>query len=139
MTELKTTKNQTSEFLHFRLLNSTLKQQELSPLLKIGKYFLILLLIFFIFIFVAILVLLIKRQIHKIMEKMRRIKLQNEINKIMMIDFFETKSPSIDSRSTDFHSVNNDSTLSDFSSSRNVLSEINVHNDNRNSKEENNN
>ena len=69
------------------------------------------------------------------MEKMRRIKLQNEINKIMMLDIFDNnRSPTIDSQSNDFHSINSDSSFSDItSSSRNVLSEINIQKEDHNS------
>ena len=47
-----------------------------------------------------------------------------------MIDIFETRSPTIDSGNNEFHSINNDSSLSDISNSsgNNVLSEINAHN-----------
>ena len=50
----------------------------------------------------------------------------------MMIDIFETPSSTIDSGNNEFHSINNDSSLSDIrnSSGNNVLSEINAHNNN---------
>ena len=131
MSELKPT-NDTAEFYNFKQINSTIKPTNIKPFQKIAYYFLIFLLIFFIFIFLAILVLLIRRQVLKFLEKMRRIKLQNEINKIMMIDIFETRSPNVDSSNKEFHSINNDSSLNDLSSSfgsNNVLSEINIHND----------
>ena len=132
MSELKI--NKKNDFLNLRLLNNPLNQSTgLNFFKKLGYYLLMLLIIFFIIIFVAILVLLIRRKIQQMLNKMKRIQLQNEINKIMMLDIFETRSPSIDSNSTDFNSVNNDSTLSDISSQRNVLSEINVHNDKQNS------
>ena len=67
-------------------------------------------------------------------EKMRRLKLQQEINKIMNIDIFETRSPSLDTNISGFHSINNDSTLGDITSSNNVLSEINIKNNEINSK-----
>ena len=129
MSELKV-KNETSKLYNLKILNNTIKDTNQSkPLEKLAYYFLILLLLFFLFIFVAIIILLIRRQILKFLEKLRRIKLKNEINKIMMIDIFEGKSPNIDSRNNDFHSISNDSSLSDInSSSRNVLSEINVYN-----------
>ena len=88
----------------------------------------------FIFFFIAILVLLIRKRIRKMYEKMRRLKLQQEINKIMMIDIFETRSPSLDNNISGFHSIGNDSTLGDITSSNNVLSEINAKNSERNSK-----
>ena len=132
--------NETYEYFLFKSLNNTtIKRPKISRhFQKIGYYFLIFIFIFFIFITVGIVILLIRRQILKFMEKMRRIRLQNEINKIMMIDIFETRSPSIDSGSSDFHSINNDSILSDISnsSSRSVLSEINIHNEVNNKKNE---
>ncbi len=130
--------NNKTELYNYKLLNNTINHRNLSnPFKTIGYFFLILVLIFFIFIFVAILILLIRRQILKYKEKIRRIKLKNEINKIMMLDIFDTRSPTIDTHNKDFHSISNDSTLSDTSSnsSGNVLSEINVHNDAPNSKE----
>ena len=129
------TNNETSEYYLFKTLNNTLiKRPENTKkfflLQKIGYYLFIFILIFFIFIILAIIILLIRRQILKFLEKMRRIRLQNEINKIMMIDIFETPSPTIDSSNKDFHSISNDSSLSDISnSSRSVLSEINIQND----------
>ena len=132
MSQLKN--NKINDFLNLRLLNNPLNQSKgLNFFKKLGYYLLMILLIFLILIFVAILVLLIRRKIQQKLNKMKRIQLQNEINKIMMLDIFETRSPSIDSNSTDFNSVSNDSTLSDISSQRNVLSEINVHNDKQNS------
>ena len=132
MSELKI--NKKNDFLNLRLLNNSLNQSEgLNFFKKLGYYLLMLLIIFFILIFLAILVLLIRRKIQQMLNKMKRIQLQNEINKIMMLDIFETRSPTIDSNSTDFNSVSNDSTLSDISNQRNVLSEINVHNDQQNS------
>ena len=132
--------NETYEYFLFKSLNNTtIKRPTISRhFQKIGHYFLIFIFIFFIFIIVGIAILLIRRQILKFMEKMRRIRLQNEINKIMMIDIFETHSPSIDSGTSDFHSINNDSIISDISnsSSRNVLSEINIHNEVNNKKNE---
>ena len=56
-----------------------------------------------------------------------------------MIDIFETKSPNLESTHNDFNSINNDSTLSDISNSSgssNVLSEINIHNNDGNSSKE---
>ncbi len=128
-----------SNIKNFKLLNITnRKEQEYFEPIKIGYYFIIFLFIFFIFILISLFILLIRRQILKFLEKMRRIKLQNEINKIMMIDIFETRSPNIDSGNNEFRSINNDSTLSDISnSSSNVLSEINIHNDINNSKDSN--
>ncbi len=69
------------------------------------------------------------------MEKMRRIKLQQEINRIMMLDIVETPSSSENSNSG-FYSISNDSSVGDIQStnSSNILSEINVHNEVRNSK-----
>ena len=130
--------NKTPELYNYKLLNNTIKRRSLSnPFVKVGYYFLILVLIFFLFIFVAILIILIRRQILKFKEKLRRIKLQNEINKIMNLDILETGSNSSDSHNNEFHSISNDSTLSDISNSsgKNVLSEIKYQNDSQNSKE----
>ena len=119
----------------FPILNTTLKSHKKVNLLqKLAYYFLILLMLVFIFFFITILVLLIRKRIRKFSEKMRRLKLQQEINKIMMLDIFETRSPSLDTNISGFHSINNDSTLGDITSSNNVLSEINVKNSERNSK-----
>ena len=136
MSEKKNFTNGTSDFYNFKLLNnSKIRYPGISAtfiLKKISYYFFMVLLILFILFFLLIVILLIRRQIHKFLEKLRRIKLQNEINKIMMIDIFETRSPTIDSGNNEFHSINNDSSLSDISNSsgNNVLSEINVHNNN---------
>ena len=133
MTEFKNNKEIFKYFL-FRVLNES---NELKPFDKLKDYFLIILFIFFIFLFSVLLVILIRRKVRKIMEKNRRIKLQNEINKIMMIDIFENRSPSLDSHSTEFHSINNDSTLNDISIPNNILSEIKIQNDLQNSKDSN--
>ena len=146
MSGKKNITNRTSEFYNFKLLNnSKIRNSGISAtfiLKKISYYFFLVLLILFILFFLLIIVLLIRRQILKFLEKLRRIKLQNEINKIMMIDIFETRSPTIDSGNNELHSINNDSSLSDISSSSggsNVLSEINVHNEGNSSKESNDN
>ena len=63
---------------------------------------------------------------------MKRIRLQNDINKIIMIYIFETPGPAIDSSIKGFHYIINDSSLSDIvilASIRKVLSEINIKND----------
>ena len=133
MTEIKTN-NGIFKYSHFRILNES---NDLKPFDKLKDYFLIILLLFFIFLFSVLLVILIRRKIRRIMEKNRRIKLQNEINKIMMIDIFENRSPSLDSHSTEFHSINNDSTLNDISIPNNILSEIKIQNDLQNSKDSN--
>ena len=133
MTEFKNNK-EIFKYFHFRVLNES---NELKPFDKLKDYFLIILFIFFIFLFSVLLVILIRRKVRKIMEKNRRIKLQNEINKIMMIDIFENRSPSLDSHSTEFHSINNDSTLNDISIPNNILSEIKIQNDIQNSKDSN--
>ena len=123
-----------SDFYNFKLLNnSKIRYPGISAtfiLKKISYYFFFFLLILFIMFFLLIIILLIRRQILKFLEKLRRIKLQNEINKIMMIDIFETQTPTMDSGNNEFHSINNDSSLSDISNSsgNNVLSEINAHN-----------
>ena len=102
------------------------KSKSFKPLKILGYYFGIPLLLFIILFFVLILVLLIRRKIKKMKEKMRRMKLQNEINKILNLDIFETKSSSIDVKKEDFHSVSNDS-LSDINTSTgSILSQINV-------------
>ena len=119
----------------YPIINTTLKNHKKMNLLqKLALYFLILLMLLFIFFFATIIVLLIRKRIRKMFEKMRRLKLQQEINKIMNIDIFETRSPSLDTNINGFHSINNDSTLGDITSSNNVLSEINVKNSERNSK-----
>ena len=133
MTEIKNN-NDIFKYFHFRILNES---NDLKPVDKLKDYFLIILFIFFIFLFSVLLVILIRRKVRKIMEKNRRIKLQNEINKIMMIDIFENRSPSLDSHSTEFHSINNDSTLNDISIPNNILSEIKIQNDLQNSKDSN--
>ena len=133
MTEIKNN-NDIFKYFHFRILNES---DDLKPFDKLKDYFLIILFIFFIFLFSVLLVILIRRKVRKIMEKNRRIKLQNEINKIMMIDIFENRSPSLDSHSTEFHSINNDSTLNDISIPNNILSEIKIQNDLQNSKDSN--
>ena len=129
MSELKA-KNETSKLYNNKILNNTINDIIIQkPLEKFVYYFSILLLFFFLLIFLSFIILLIRRQVLKFLEKLRRIKLQNEINKIMMIDIFEARSPNIDSRNNDFHSINNDSSLNDInSSSGNILSEINVYN-----------
>ena len=98
---------------------------------KLAYYFLLLLLTFFILFFIFILVLLIRKQIRRIFEKMRRIKLQKEINKIMNLDIFETRSPNLDTNSGGFNPVSNDSSLGEITSSNNILSEINAKNTER--------
>ena len=111
------------------ILSTTLKNtKKLNLVQKLALYFLILLMMVFIFFFAAIVVLLIRKRIRKMFEKMRRLKLQQEINKIMNLDIFETRSPSLDTNISGFHSINNDSTLGDITSSNNILSEINVKN-----------
>ena len=111
------------------ILSTTLKNtKKLNLVQKLALYFLILLMMVFIFFFAAIIVLLIRKRIRKMFEKMRRLKLQQEINKIMNLDIFETRSPSLDTNISGFHSINNDSTLGDITSSNNILSEINVKN-----------
>ena len=111
------------------ILSTTLKNtKKLNHVQKLALYFLILLMTVFIFFFAAIIVLLIRKRIRKMFEKMRRLKLQQEINKIMNLDIFETRSPSLDTNISGFHSINNDSTLGDITSSNNILSEINIKN-----------
>ena len=111
------------------ILSTTLKNtKKLNLVQKLAFYFLILLMMVFIFFFAAIIVLLIRKRIRKMFEKMRRLKLQQEINKIMNLDIFETRSPSLDTNISGFHSINNDSTLGDITSSNNILSEINIKN-----------
>ena len=129
MSELKA-KNETSKLYNYQILNNTINDTTKSkPLGKFAFYFLILLLFFFLLIFLSFIILLIRRLFLIFLEKLRRIKLQNEINKIMMVDIFEGRSPNIDSQNNGFHSINNDASLSDINcSSGNVLSEINVYN-----------
>ena len=119
----------------YPILNTTLTEhKKINLLQKIAYYFLILLMIIFISFFFFFLLLLIRKRIRKMFEKMRRLKLQQEINKIMMIDIFETRSPSLDTNISGFHSISNDSTLGEITSSNNVLAEINAKNSDRNSK-----
>ena len=115
---------------NYKLINNTRRRQpEYFEPIKIGYFFIILLFIFFIFISITIVILLIRKQIRKFGERMRRVRLQNEINKIMMIDIYETRTPSLDSGNNEFHSINNDSSLNDINNSSNsVFSEIEVNN-----------
>ena len=116
------------------VLNNTLiNNKKLTSFQKCAYYFLILLLLAFIFLFITILILLIRKRIRKMYEKMRRLKLQQEINKIMRIDIFENRSPNFDTNNSGFQSLSNDSTLAEIGPSNSVLSEINIQND-RNSK-----
>ena len=109
------------------ILNTTInKPKKLKPLQKLAYYFLFLLMLIFILFFILILVLLIRKKIRKMFEKMRRLKLQQEINKIMNLD--------LDTNISGFHSISNDSTLGDITSSNNILSEINAKNNEHNSK-----
>ena len=120
----------------YQILNKTkIIHNKLKPLQKLAYYFLILLILVFISFFIMILVLLIRKKIRKMLEKLRRIKLQQEINKIMMLDIVETPS-SLDNNNSGFYSISNDTSVGDISSTNNpnILSEINVHNDVRNSK-----
>ena len=107
---------------NYKLFNNTRrKKHEYFEPIKIGYFFIILLFIFFIFILIAIVILLIRKQIRKFGERMRRVRLQNEINKIMMIDIYETRTPSLDSGNNEFHSINNDSSLNDINNSSNSV------------------
>ena len=107
---------------NYKLFNNTRRRKyEYFEPIKIGYFFIILLFIFFIFILIAIVILLIRKQIHKFGERMRRVRLQNEINKIMMIDIYETRTPSLDSGNNEFHSINNDSSLNDINNSSNSV------------------
>ena len=119
----------------YPIINTTLKNHKKMNLIqKLALYFLILLMLLFIFFFATIIVLLIRKRIRKMFEKMRRLKLQQEINKIMNIDIFETRSPSLDTNISGFHSISNDSSLGEITSSNNILSEINSKNSDRSSK-----
>ena len=107
---------------NYKLINNTRRRQpEYFEPIKFGYFFIILLFIFFIFISITIVILLIRKQIVKFGEKMRRVRLQNEINKIMMIDIYETRTPSLDSGNHEFHSINNDSSLNDINNSSNSV------------------
>ena len=120
----------------YRIINkSRIINNKLQPLQKLAYYFLILLILIFIGFFIMILVLLIRKKIRKVLEKMRRIKLQQEINKIMMLDISETPN-SLDNNNSGFYSISNDSSVGDITStnSSNILSEINIRNGVRNSK-----
>ena len=126
-------KNITNSILN---INITLHHvhKKSSPLQKLAYYFLILLIFIFITFFIFIIVLLIRKQIRRMFEKMRRLKLQQEINKIMNLDIFETRSPSIDTNISGFHSISNDSSLGEITNSSNILSEINAKSSERSSK-----
>ena len=126
-------KNFTNTFLNITLTH----HKKINLFQKLSYYFLILLLIIFIFFFIAIIILLIRKQLRRMFEKMRRLKLQQEINKIMNLDIFETRSPSLDTNISGFHSISNDSSLGEITNSSNILSEINVKNSERSSKDSN--
>ena len=129
--------NSINETLYQNLTNinkTLLERKRIKPIQKLAYYFLILLMLIFIIFFIMILVLLIRKRIRQMFEKMRRLKLQQEINKIMNIDIFETRSPSLDTNISGFHSISNDSSLGEITSSNNILSEINSKNSDRSSK-----
>ena len=129
--------NSLNETLYQNLTNinkALLERKRIKPIQKLAYYFLILLMLIFIIFFIMILVLLIRKRIRQMFEKMRRLKLQQEINKIMNIDIFETRSPSLDTNISGFHSISNDSSLGEITSSNNILSEINSKNSDRSSK-----
>ena len=129
--------NSLNETLYQNLTNinkALLERKRIKPMQKLAYYFLILLMLIFIIFFIMILVLLIRKRIRQMFEKMRRLKLQQEINKIMNIDIFETRSPSLDTNISGFHSISNDSSLGEITSSNNILSEINSKNSDRSSK-----
>ena len=129
--------NSLNETLYQNLTNinkTLLERKRIKPIQKLTYYFLILLMLIFIIFFIMILVLLIRKRIRQMFEKMRRLKLQQEINKIMNIDIFETRSPSLDTNISGFHSISNDSSLGEITSSNNILSEINSKNSDRSSK-----
>ena len=126
-----------NETLYQNLTNinkALIGRKRIKPIQKLAYYFLILLMLIFIIFFIMILVLLIRKRIRQMFEKMRRLKLQQEINKIMNIDIFETRSPSLDTNISGFHSISNDSSLGEITSSNNILSEINSKNSDRSSK-----
>ena len=117
--------NSLNETLYQNLTNinkTLLERKRIKPIQKLAYYFLILLILIFIIFFIMILVLLIRKRIRQMFEKMRRLKLQQEINKIMNIDIFETRSPSLDTNISGFHSISNDSSLGEITSSNNILS-----------------
>ena len=124
-------KNITNSFTNITLHHN----KKINLLQKLSYYFLILLFTIFIFFFIAIIILLIRKQIRKMYEKMRRLKLQQEINKIMNLDIFETRSRSLDTNISGFHSISNDSSLGEITNSSNILSEINAKNSERSSKD----
>ena len=110
-----------------QVLNNTLiNNKKLTPFQKCAYYFLILLLIAFIFLSITILILLIRKRLRKMYEKMRRLKLQQEINKIMSVDIFENRSPNFDTNNSGFQSLSNDSIIGEIGPSNSVLSEINI-------------
>ena len=123
-------KNITTSFINITLHH----KKKINPLQKLSYYFLILLFVILIFFFIVIIILLIRKQIRRMFEKMRRIKLQQEINKIMNLDIFETRSPSLDTNISGFNSISNDSSLGEITNSSNILSEINAKNSERSSK-----
>ena len=110
-----------------QVLNNTLiNNKKLTPFQKCAYYFLILLFLAFIFLFITILILLIRKRLRKMYEKMRRLKLQQEINKIMSVDIFENRSPNFDTNNSGFQSLSNDSIIGEIGPSNSVLSEINI-------------
>ena len=118
------------KFINNHVLNNTLiNNKKLTPFQKCAYYFLILLIIAFIILFVTILILLIRKRIRTMYEKMRRLKLQQEINKIMNIDIYENRSPTFDTNNSGFQSLSNDSNLGDIGPSNSVLTELNIQNE----------
>ena len=112
------------------LFKNSSKIYKISKSLTIVGYYFGIPIILIITIFIAIIiVLLIRRKLKNVSEKMIRIKLQKEINKIMNLDIFESSTPTIDLHKFDFHSINNDSSISDLNiSTGSVFSENNNQN-----------
>ena len=76
--------NSLNETLYQNLTNinkALIGRKRIKPIQKLAYYFLILLMLIFIIFFIMILVLLIRKRIRQMFEKMRRLKLQQEINK----------------------------------------------------------
>ena len=117
------------------ILNDTLMSHKKTTFIqKLVNYSSIILIIVFVIFFIIILVLLIRKRIIQMNEKMRRLKLHQEINKLMMVDIVESKTQSFDSNNKGFQPLSNDSNSGDIGNSDSALPEININNDRRNLK-----
>ena len=117
------------------ILNDALMSHKKTTFIqKLVNYSSIILIIVFVIFFIIILVLLIRKRIIQMNEKMRRLKLHQEINKLMMVDIVESKTQSFDSNNKGFQPLSNDSNSGDIGNSDSALPEININNDRRNLK-----